>query len=96
MESLLPPGTSLQAAADGFKDESQFVAALHVCRNLNIPFNELKADLRRSRYTSLSKALRDLRPELRARGIDHQVKKAERQAQSDLSLAGEVAENTSR
>ncbi|HUH64586.1 MAG TPA: hypothetical protein VLZ50_16380 [Terracidiphilus sp.] len=93
IQLLLPPGSSLEAAASGFNDETQFVAALHVSRNLNLPFNELKADLRRSKYSSLTQALQDLRPELRTRGIDSQIKKAERQAKADLQLVGEVASN---
>ena len=93
IQFLLPPGTSLQAAASGFNDETQFVAALHVSRNLNLPFNELKAGLRRSKYNSLTHVLQDLRPELRSRGIDSQIKKAERQAKADLQLVGEVASN---
>ena len=93
VQSLLPPGTSLEAAAAGFKDEGQFIAALHVSHNLNIPFNELKADLSKSKYGSLGHALHDLRPELHARVIDGQVKKAERQAKSDLEQPGDLAVN---
>lgn len=93
IQFLLPPGTSLQAAASGFNDETQFVAALHVSQNLHLPFNELKADLRRSKYNSLTHVLQNLRPELRSRGIDSQIKKAERQAKADLQLVGEVASN---
>lgn len=84
VQSLLPPGTSLEAAASGFKDEGQFIAALHVSHNLNIPFNELKADLSKSKYGSLGHTLHDLRPELHSRVVDSQVKKAERQTKTDL------------
>ena len=93
VQALLPPGTSLEAAAAGFKDEGQFIAALHVSHNLNIPFNELKADLAKSKYGSLGRVLHDLRPELHARVIDGQVKKAERQAKSDLEQPGDLAVN---
>jgi hypothetical protein len=93
VQSLLPPGTSLEAAASGFRDEGQFIAALHVSHNLNIPFNELKADLTKSKYGSLGHALHDLRPELRSRVIDSQVKKAERQTKSDLEQPGDLAVN---
>src|SRR5437763_17082148 len=41
--SMLPRGTNLKTAASGFKNQGQFIAALHVSKNLNIPFNELKA-----------------------------------------------------
>ena len=97
VQPLLPPGASLQAAASGFRGETDFLAALHLSRDLNIPFNELKADLTGAkRHNTLTTALRDLRPELRASGIARQVKKAQRQAQADLQLAGELAENSGK
>ena len=96
VQSLLPPGTSLEAAASGFKDEGQFIAALHVSRNLNIPFNELKADLSKSKNGSLGRALHDLRPELHARVIDSQIKKAERQTKTDLQQPSDLAINNVR
>jgi hypothetical protein len=96
IQALLPPGTSLQAAAAGFRDETEFVTALHVSRNLNIPFKELRADLSRSKHHTLTGALQDLRPELRAAGINRQMKRAEQQAKADLQQAGELAENTGK
>ncbi len=96
VQLLLPPGTSLEAAASGFKDEGQFIAALHVSHNLNIPFNELKADLSKSKYASLGRALHDLRPELHAGVIDSQVKKAERQTKTDLEQPSDLAINNVR
>jgi hypothetical protein len=96
VQSLLPPGTSLEAAATGFKDEGQFIAALHVSHNLNIPFNELKADMTKSKDGSLGRALHDLRPELQSRVIDGQVKKAERQTKADLEQPGDLAINNQR
>src|SRR5512136_1599780 len=43
LQSLLPPGTNLQTASQGFKNLGQFVAAVHVSHNLGIPFDQLKA-----------------------------------------------------
>ena len=40
--ALLPPGTTIQDASQGFKNWGQFVAAVHVSNNLNIPFADLK------------------------------------------------------
>ncbi|HLK49216.1 MAG TPA: hypothetical protein VKT49_13835, partial [Bryobacteraceae bacterium] len=77
----------------GFKDEGQFIAALHVSHNLNIPFSELKANLTKSKNGSLSRTLYALRPELRARGIESQVKKAERQTKADLEPPSDLAVN---
>lgn len=42
LSSLLPQGTNLQTAASGFKNLGQFVAAVHVSNNLDIPFAQLK------------------------------------------------------
>jgi hypothetical protein len=38
VKPLLPSRTSLAEAASGFKKEKEFVAALHLSNNLNIPF----------------------------------------------------------
>ena len=39
---MLPQGMSLNQASSGFRNQGQFIAALHVSRNLNIPFTQLK------------------------------------------------------
>src|SRR5215471_4946950 len=41
VQDLLPKGTSLATAESGFKNEGQFIAAMHVSQNLNIPFDQL-------------------------------------------------------
>ena len=41
--TLLPAGTNIHDASQGFKNWGQFVAAVHVSNNLNIPFADLKA-----------------------------------------------------
>ena len=43
LQGLLPAGANIQQVASGFKNTGQFVAALHVSGNLNIPFDQLKA-----------------------------------------------------
>lgn len=96
LQRLLPPGTSLQSAASGFQSDAQFVAALHVSRNLRIPFSELKASMSRRRGAdSLGRAIHDLRPDFRPKAVQHHVKVAERQAQTDLELSGELADAAS-
>lgn len=40
--ALLPPEMTLDQASFGFKNQGQFIAALHVSRNLGIPFADLK------------------------------------------------------
>jgi hypothetical protein len=39
---LLPKDMSLDQASLGYKNQGQFIAALHVSRNLNIPYADLK------------------------------------------------------
>src|SRR5437763_1221015 len=45
VESMLPAGENLKTAASGFKNGGQFIAALHVSKNLGIPFDQLKATM---------------------------------------------------
>ncbi len=42
LSGLLPAGTNLQNAAKGFKNLGQFVAAVHVSKNLGIPCQGLR------------------------------------------------------
>jgi len=84
LQSLLPAGTSAQAAASGFKNLGQFVAAVHVAHNLGIPFSQLKADMVGSGM-SLGKAMHTLRPDVNAK---KEVKLAKKQAKEDLKQSG--------
>ena len=94
IQSLLPPNTDLKAAESGFKNHGQFIAALHVSHNLNIPFNQLKAKITGVTTTtaadgktatttttpeSLGKAIHDLRPDLSQSAANDAAKKAEKQ-----------------
>jgi len=45
LAALLPAGTNIQTAAQGFKNLGQFVAAVHVSHNLGISFACLKSDM---------------------------------------------------
>lgn len=77
---LLPAGTDLQAAAAGFKNLGQFVAAVHVSKNLSIPFSDLKTRLMDG--ASLGTAIKALRPDVNA---TTEANKAQRQARQDLA-----------
>jgi hypothetical protein len=44
-KGLLPAGTDLRDACDGFKNLGQCVAAIHVSHNLDIPFACMKANM---------------------------------------------------
>jgi hypothetical protein len=78
--SLLPRGTNLKTAASGFKNEGQFIAALHVSKNLNIPFNDLKAKMTGPNAMSLGQAIRALKPNMTKKDAEKEADKAEKQA----------------
>jgi hypothetical protein len=81
LQGLLPPGTDLNAAAAGFKNLGQFVAAVHVSHNLGIPFDQLKSKMLGPPSESLGKAIHDLKPAADAKA---ELKKAEHEAHQDL------------
>ena len=89
LQRLLPAGTNLQTAASGFKTLGQFVAAVHVSHNLNIPFAQLKTKMTGSSPESLGRAIEDLEPNLSHRTVRSDVKTADRQARQDLEEARE-------
>src|SRR3954470_3524466 len=43
LQGMLPGGMTVDRAAAGFKNVGQFVAAVHVSKDLGIPFEQLKA-----------------------------------------------------
>ena len=81
LQPLLPAGTTLQQAAAGFRNRGQFIAALHVSHNLNIPFAQLKAEMTGTNPESLGRAIHELRPAEDAKAAARQ---AEREARRDL------------
>src|SRR5215469_12638038 len=85
LQSLLPAGTNLQQAAQGFKNLGQFVAAVHVSHNLGIPFDTLKAKMIGPPPESLGKAIHQLMPSANAKAA---VKTADHQADQDLHDSG--------
>lgn len=81
LQGLLPPNTKLQDASSGFKNMGQFVAALHVAHNSNIPFDQLKAKMTGNPSMSLGKAIHALSPNVDAKA---EAKKAEKQRDKDI------------
>lgn len=83
------PGGNLQSACSGFKNLGQCVAALHVSKNLGIPFSDLQAKMTGSGSVSLGKAIQALG------GADvnskAEAKKANKQANADLDAAGSAS-----
>lgn len=81
LQALLPPGTNLQTAAAGFKNLGQFVAAVHVSKNLGIPFDQLKSTMLGPPAESLGKAIKTLDPNANTKSA---LKTANKQAHQDL------------
>ena len=87
LQPLLPAGTNLQTAATGFKNLGQFVAAVHVAHNLNIPFAQLKTLMTGPDHDSLGRATKALEPDLSHTAVKSDVRTAEKQARHDLEAA---------
>jgi hypothetical protein len=81
LQPLLPSGTTLESAAQGFRNEGQFIAALHVSQNLKIPFTDLKAEMTGKDRDSLGQAIHELRPNGDAKAA---AKTAEQEAETDI------------
>jgi hypothetical protein len=71
VKTALPAGTNLNQATAGFKNFGQFMAAVNVSNNLNIPFADLKASMTGTTLaglptneptTSLGQSIKRLRP----------------------------------
>ncbi len=95
LSSLLPAGTDLQAAAAGFRNLGQFVAAVHVAHNLDIPFDQLKCtELATStacgtmtvpsKGSHLGQAIQTLKPTMSSTDSKSAAKQAEKEASADI------------
>lgn len=85
VQSMLPTGMSMSDASAGFKNQGQFIAALHVSQNLKIPFDQLKAKMTGDHATSLGAAIQASRPDLPENQVKEEVKKAETEAKVTAS-----------
>jgi hypothetical protein len=88
LQGLLPTGTNLQTAAQGFNNLGQFAAAVHVSHNLDIPFDQLKSKIMGPPKESLGKAIHSLKPTANS---TEETKKAEKQAKQDLDDSGKTS-----
>ena len=82
--ALLPAGTDVLAASAGFRNLGQFVAAVHVSKNLGLSFDALKVEMVDNKL-SLGQAILKLKPTVNA---TTEAQKAEREAENDLKKAG--------
>jgi methyl-accepting chemotaxis protein len=88
--TLLPNGstkTDLINAAMGFRNQGQFIAALHAAKDLNISFAQLKAEMTGPGHDSLGQAIHDLLPKLDAQTLKADVTLARQEAKTDLQAA---------
>ncbi len=81
LQPLLPPGMTLDQTAAGFKNQGQFIAALHASKDLNIPFAQLKSEMTGSDHDSLGQAIHELKPTVDAKSAAHT---AEQEAKADV------------
>ncbi len=81
VQALLPAGMTLEQASAGFKNMGQFLAALHVSHNLNIPFADLQKEMTGGK--SLGQAIQTLSPNQTKSEVSASVKTAEAQAKQD-------------
>jgi len=67
----------------GFKNQGQFIAALHVSKNLNIPFKDLRTQMVTD-HKSLGQSVQTLKKSANA---DSAVKTAEHEADDDVKTS---------
>src|SRR5262245_18448531 len=82
LQGMLPAGMSVDSAANGFKNLGQFIAAVHVSKNLGIPFDQLKGAIV-TNHMSLGDAIHGLKPEITQEAAKLEAQKAEEQAQKE-------------
>lgn len=83
LQSDLGSSVNLQEASSGFKNLGLFVAAVHVSKNLNIPFNDLK-DALASHDWNLGKAIHSLQPVLSKTQVKTAVTTAQHEAKAEI------------
>jgi hypothetical protein len=72
----------LKTAAEGFKNEGQFLAALHASKNLNISFGLIRSKV--IGHKTLGQAIHELQSETNAKAA---AKAAEGEAASDIKTS---------
>jgi hypothetical protein len=62
VRSVLPEQMTIEQAAYGFRNQGQFIAAVHASKNHGIPFMQLKQEMTGAQALSLGRALEKLKP----------------------------------
>jgi hypothetical protein len=83
-QTLLPDGEAVSHAAAGFGTQEQFLTAVHAAHDMNIPFDQLKAQMTGRGHVSLDKAILKVRPDLDAKDVKENVKLAGQQSTRDF------------
>jgi len=83
VQALLPAGMTLDQASKGFKNQGQFLAALHVSKDLHIPFAQLKSEMTGKDHDSLGTAIHELKPGADANAA---VSVAEKETDADVKV----------
>jgi hypothetical protein len=96
LQPLLPMGAdgkpmSLNAAALGYHNQGQFIAALHVSHNLGIPFESLKT-LMVDKHMSLGQAIQRLKPSVSSTS---EAERGETEAENDIKTGTTTGGTTS-
>ena len=84
LRPLLPAGTTVDAASSGFREQRDFLAAVHAAHNLNIPFSKVKAQMTGQVHPSLAQTIQTLRPAMSLETVKLSVKRAQIEARNDL------------
>jgi hypothetical protein len=104
IEKMLPATMTLNTASAGFRNQGQFIAAVHVSQNLGIPFADLRAamlGLPKPGTTttgttspspmSLGQAIQTLKPSANS---TTEATRAQTQANADLSITSSTTTPT--
>jgi hypothetical protein len=106
LQNRLPVGTDLMTAAAGFRNLGQFVAAVNVSNNLNIPFTQLKTKMV-TEGLSLGQSIQALKPtasstieaqraEYDARGMIAESEQTQASTTSGTTTSGATSTSTSK
>ena len=80
LEGMLPSGMTVEQAANGFKNQGNFIAAVNAAHNHDISFGDLKKRMVDGKL-SLGQALHELKPDIDA---DAEAVRAMQQAEEQL------------
>jgi hypothetical protein len=90
--ALLPKNMTLNQASQGFKNQGQFIAALHVSRNLGCDcFKQLQSDMTKKNM-SLGQAIQDVK---KTADTTTEVHRAETEADVDVKSSTTTATSSS-